>query len=59
MLAFIGGTGLTRMDDLEIRRRHDIETRYGKPSAPVAEGELNGVPAVSSTHPTLPSNREG
>ena len=46
MLAFIGGTGLTRMDDLEIRHRHDIETRYGKPSAPVAEGELNGVPVL-------------
>jgi len=46
VLAFIGGTGLTRMDDLEIRHRHDIETRYGKPSAPVAEGELNGVPVL-------------
>jgi len=46
MLAFIGGTGLTRMDDLVIRRHHDIETRYGKPSAPVAEGDLNGTPVL-------------
>ncbi len=46
MLALIGGTGLTRMDDLVIRHRHDLETRYGKPSAPVAEGDLNGTPVL-------------
>ncbi|MGB1466242.1 MAG: S-methyl-5'-thioadenosine phosphorylase, partial [Alcanivorax nanhaiticus] len=42
MLAFIGGTGLTRMANLEITARHDITTRFGKPSAPVLEGELEG-----------------
>lgn len=42
MLAFIGGTGLTRMDSLEILQRHDITTRFGKPSAPVLEGQLDG-----------------
>ncbi|MGB2246519.1 MAG: S-methyl-5'-thioinosine phosphorylase [Alcanivorax sediminis] len=42
MLAFIGGTGLTRMENLEILQRHDITTRFGKPSAPVLEGELDG-----------------
>lgn len=42
MLAFIGGTGLTRMENLEILHRHDITTRFGKPSAPVLEGELDG-----------------
>ena len=42
MLAFIGGTGLTRMDNLRIIDRHAISTRFGEPSAPVVEGELDG-----------------
>ena len=42
MLAFIGGTGLTRMDNLDLIERHAINTRFGEPSAPVVEGELDG-----------------
>lgn len=42
MLAFIGGTGLTRMDNLRIIHRHRITTRFGEPSAPVLEGALDG-----------------
>ena len=42
MLAFIGGTGLTRMDNLRIIDTHTVETRFGAPSAPVLEGELDG-----------------
>ncbi|EKF75258.1 nucleoside phosphorylase [Alcanivorax hongdengensis A-11-3] len=42
MLAFIGGTGLTRMDNLRIVATHPLDTRFGKPSAPVVEGELHG-----------------
>lgn len=42
MLAFIGGTGLTRMNGLTVIDRHDISTRWGAPSAPVVEGELAG-----------------
>ena len=42
MLAFIGGTGLTRMDNLRIVDKHAITTRFGEPSAPVVEGELDG-----------------
>lgn len=42
MLAFIGGTGLTRMDNLRIIDTHTMETRFGAPSAPVLEGELDG-----------------
>ena len=42
MLAFIGGTGLTRMDNLRIINTHTVETRFGSPSAPVVEGELDG-----------------
>ncbi|MCK5874473.1 MAG: S-methyl-5'-thioinosine phosphorylase [Alcanivoracaceae bacterium] len=42
MLAFIGGTGLTRMSGLTVIARHDINTEWGAPSAPVVEGELAG-----------------
>lgn len=42
MLAIIGGTGLTRMAGLEVRHCHDVQTRWGKPSAPVLAGELAG-----------------
>ena len=42
MLAFIGGTGLTRMNNLRIIRRQAISTRFGDPSAAVVEGELDG-----------------
>ena len=37
MLAFIGGTGLTRMDNLRIVDKHAITTRFGEPSAPFLE----------------------
>ncbi|WP_263264943.1 S-methyl-5'-thioinosine phosphorylase [Pseudomonas sp. RIT-PI-S] len=40
--AIIGGTGLTQLDGLEIRRSVDIETPYGAPSAPVLVGEYAG-----------------
>ncbi|HCE38600.1 MAG TPA: S-methyl-5'-thioadenosine phosphorylase, partial [Alcanivorax sp.] len=46
MLAFIGGTGLTRIDGLTIRQRHAAGTRFGEPSAPVVAGELNGAPVL-------------
>lgn len=42
MLAFIGGTGLTRMAGLTVIAKHDISTEWGAPSAPVVEGELAG-----------------
>ena len=42
-LAFIGGTGLTRMDGLQVHQRHDLHTRFGDPSAPIVEGTLAGA----------------
>lgn len=39
-LAFIGGTGLTRMDGLQVRARHAIHTPFGDPSAAIVEGTL-------------------
>lgn len=50
-LAIIGGTGLQSMPGLENIQRHDLETPFGKPSAPITVGELSGVPlAFLSRH---------
>ncbi len=45
-LAIIGGTGLTRMEDLEVTRREMVKTPYGAPSCPLVFGELGGVEVV-------------
>lgn len=44
MLAIIGGTGLTSLQDLEITRREVVHTPYGEPSGPVIHGVLFGKP---------------
>ena len=59
MLAFIGGTGLTRMAQLEIMGRDELDTRWGKPSAPVVRGRLAGadvlfLPRHGDPHVLLP-----
>lgn len=45
-LAIIGGTGLTRLDDLTVERREMVKTPYGAPSCPLVFGKLNGVDVV-------------
>ncbi len=45
-LAIIGGTGLTRLKDLEIIRREVMHTPYGEPSGPLTFGTLNGTEIV-------------
>lgn len=42
MLAIIGGTGLTQLDNLEITRRLIVRTPYGEPSQPLIFGEIEG-----------------
>ncbi|MEJ2042541.1 MAG: S-methyl-5'-thioinosine phosphorylase [Reinekea sp.] len=42
-LAIIGGTGLTELPGLTISKAHDVQTPFGIPSAPVLEGELDGL----------------
>lgn len=42
MLGVIGGSGLYELDGLEIINEHDIETPFGKPSAPILEGVYSG-----------------
>ena len=42
MIGIIGGTGLYRMEGLEVIRSMQIETPFGQPSAPVMLGRLAG-----------------
>jgi 5'-methylthioadenosine phosphorylase len=42
-LAIIGGSGLYGMPGLEEQKEHVINTPFGKPSAPVVVGKLEGV----------------
>lgn len=42
MLAIIGGTGLTQLDNLNINRRMIVRTPYGEPSQPLMFGEIEG-----------------
>jgi 5'-methylthioinosine phosphorylase len=45
-LALIGGSGLARLDGLDVLRQERVSTPYGEPSAPVTFGELDGAPLV-------------
>ena len=60
MLAIIGGSGLYALDELEILAEHNIDTPFGKPSAPIVEGEAFGskvlfLPRHGRNHEFLPS----
>lgn len=46
MLGIIGGTGLTKLDNLNIIRRQIARTPYGEASQPLVFGELAGVEVV-------------
>jgi len=41
-VAIIGGTGLTKLEELEIIKREEVDTPFGKPSEPLTYGELFG-----------------
>ena len=40
--AVIGGTGLTKIGDLNIRKLQSVDTPFGKPSSSIVFGELEG-----------------
>jgi len=42
-LAIIGGSGLYNMPGLEATSEHDLDTPFGKPSAPVVTGTMEGI----------------
>lgn len=45
-LGIIGGSGLTRLENLDVDREQQVDTPYGKPSAPLIHGTIEGQPAV-------------
>lgn len=45
-LAIIGGSGLYSIPGLKDAAEHDIETPFGKPSAPIVTGTLEGQPVA-------------
>ena len=45
-IAVIGGTGMNQWPGLQIEKRLDVDTPYGKPSAPLLEGKVYGVRAI-------------
>lgn len=46
MLAIIGGSGLTRLANLEVTRRIVVRTPYGDPSGALTLGTIRGAPVV-------------
>ena len=42
VVAIIGGSGLTRLEGLEISQRELVETPYGDPSGPLTHGSFSG-----------------
>lgn len=49
MLAIIGGTGLTQLDNLNITKRLIVRTPYGEPSQPLIFGEIAGREVIFLT----------
>ena len=43
MIGIIGGTGLYRMEGLEVTRSSEIDTPFGRPSGPVHAGPAGGA----------------
>ena len=59
-IAFIGGSGLYEIDDIENVIEKNIDTPFGKPSDKIVTGEINGVkcaflPRHGRGHVLLPS----
>jgi 5'-methylthioadenosine phosphorylase len=60
MIGIIGGTGLYRMEGLEVTRSSESDTPFGRPSGPVMLGRLAGrelafLPRHGLRHDLLPS----
>ncbi len=61
MLAIIGGSGLTHLRSLTVRKRRVLQTPYGEPSAPMVYGAMGGhevifLPRHGHGH-TIPPHR--
>ncbi|MGH1460810.1 MAG: MTAP family purine nucleoside phosphorylase [Neptuniibacter sp.] len=60
MLGIIGGTGIYNLEGLEVTGEFDLETPFGKPSAPVVKGQMGSrellfLPRHGRSHELLPS----
>ena len=60
MIGIIGGTGLYRMDGLEVTEIREVDSPFGPPSSPVMLGRLGGRPVAflarhGLRHDLLPS----
>lgn len=60
MLAIIGGTGIYKMDGLEVVKEHAVETPFGSPSASIVQGRMGQrdlffLPRHGTAHQLLPS----
>jgi len=45
-LGIIGGSGLTKLENLKITKRQMVQTPFGEPSGPLITGILNGCEAI-------------
>lgn len=59
-IGIIGGSGIYNFDGVTVLGEHDIDTPYGKPSAPVTELDINGhkcffIPRHGKGHVYTPS----
>ena len=43
-LGIIGGSGLEKIDHITLLKTHEIDTPFGKPSAPILEGVIDRTP---------------
>lgn len=60
MIGIIGGTGLYSIEGLEIKESREVNTPYGKPSAPVVIGRMESrdvafLPRHGAQHELLPT----
>ena len=60
MIGIIGGTGLYQIEGLEVLESRDVDTPFGRPSAPVLLGRLGServafLPRHGTQHQILPS----
>ena len=59
-LGIIGGSGLEKIDHIEPVGMHEVDTPFGKPSAPILEGVIGGttlffLPRHGKGHTIMPS----
>lgn len=60
-IGIIGGSGLYDMEDLRVLEEREIDTPFGKPSAPIVIGEMSGrrvafLPRHGKDHQFSPTN---